>query len=389
MSEAPVILVLNSGSSSIKFNLYEGETEHVSGQISGLGAKPHISLNWHENSTDIDVDLEPEAGTSHETALAALLEILEQEKGRPVVDAVGHRVVHGGINFSEPTVIDDATFATLAELVPLAPLHQPHNLAGINAAKAEFPNAIQVACFDTAFHRHHPWVNDTFALPRSLYDEGVRRYGFHGLSYEYICSYLKEYHPEDYHGRLIVAHLGNGASMCAIDDGKSIGSTMGFTALDGLPMGTRCGQLDPGVVLYLLTTKGMSPEEISDLLYKESGLKGISGLTQDMRLLTESTDPAAAQAIDYFVFRIRRELGAMAAILQGLDTVVFTGGIGENSKLIRRRICEHQDWLGIHMDPNLNSLGATVISSASSKVRVMVVPTNEESMIRAHTADLL
>jgi len=248
---------------------------------------------------------------------------------------------------------------------------------------------LQTACFDTAFHRKHPWVNDTFALPRPLYDEGVRRYGFHGLSYEYICSHLKQTAPETYAGRVIVAHLGNGASMCAIRDGQSIGSTMGFTALDGLPMGTRCGQLDPGVVLYLLTTKGMSPDAVSDLLYKESGLKGLSGISQDMRTLTESSDPKAAEAIDYFVFRIRRELGAMAAVLKGLDTLVFTGGIGENAALIREKVCADQDWLGLSVDPVKNREGATDISAKASRINVLVIPTNEEEMIRRHTHALM
>ena len=335
---APVILVLNSGSSSIKFSLFSGSAEQLKGQISGLGAKPHLALTSLVSELQIDRDLTAEEGGNHGTALAALLPILEDELNGQGVDAVGHRVVHGGVAHAEPLRITDAVMTDLKALEPLAPLHQPHNLAGIEAARAAFPKALQTACFDTAFHRKHPWVNDTFALPRPLYDEGVRRYGFHGLSYEYICSYLKETHPEIYAGKVIVAHLGNGASMCAIRDGQSIGSTMGFTALDGLPMGTRCGQLDPGVVLYLLTTKGLSPEEVSDLLYKESGLKGLSGISQDMRTLTESTDPKAAEAIDYFVFRIRRELGAMAAVLSGLNTVVFTGGIGENAALIRRKV---------------------------------------------------
>lgn len=389
MANGPVILVLNSGSSSIKFNLYDGEAERVSGQISGLGAKPHVKLDAADGSITLDQPLNEKDGSNHKNALAALLAILDRAFEGVSVDAVGHRVVHGGIDYAKPMTIDEDALTALERLVPLAPLHQPHNLAGVQAARSAFPGAVQVACFDTAFHRHHPWVNDTFALPRSFYDEGVRRYGFHGLSYEYICAHLKQHHPDAFEGRVIVAHLGNGASMCAIDKGKSIGSTMGFTALDGLPMGTRCGQLDPGVVLYLLTAKGMTPDQVSDLLYKQSGLKGLSGISQDMRELTDSSDPAAAEAIDYFVFRIRRELGAMAAVLRGLDTIVFTGGIGENSSLIRERVCENQEWLGLDLDLEQNAGGAEVISRGSSKVRVMAIRTNEEEMIRRHTSELL
>jgi acetate kinase len=389
MANGPVILVLNSGSSSIKFNLYDGETERVSGQISGLGAKPHVKLAAADGSLTLDRALDNKDGANHENALTALLAILDRAFAGISVDAVGHRIVHGGIDYAKPMIIDENALAALERLVPLAPLHQPHNLAGVQAARSAFPGAAQVACFDTAFHRNHPWVNDTFALPRSFYDEGVRRYGFHGLSYEYICAHLKQHHPDAFGGRVIVAHLGNGASMCAINNGQSIGSTMGFTALDGLPMGTRCGQLDPGVVLYLLTAKGMSPDQISDLLYKQSGLKGLSGISQDMRELTDSADPAAAEAIDYFVFRIRRELGAMAAVLRGLDTIVFTGGIGENSSLIRERVCENQEWLGLDLDLEKNAAGAEVISGATSKIQVMAIRTNEEEMIRRHTSELL
>jgi acetate kinase len=385
----PVILVLNSGSSSIKFTLYWGEAVQLNGQISGLGAVPHISLASQVSDTRLDRALTADEGRSHTASLAALLPVLEQELVGRRVDAVGHRVVHGGVAHTEPVRLTEEVLADLKALKPLAPLHQPHNLAGIAAAQEAFPEAMQVVCFDTAFHRSHPWVNDTFALPRPFYDEGVRRYGFHGLSYEYICSYLKRTHPEIYGGRLVVAHLGNGASMCAIREGKSIGSTMGFTALDGLPMGTRCGQLDPGVVLYLLTTKGMSPDAVSDLLYKQSGLKGLSGISQDMRTLTQSADPKAAEAIDYFVFRIRRELGGMAAVLSGLDTIVFTGGIGENSALIREKVCEGQQWLGLEIDPARNQANAEFVSADTSHINILVVPTDEEAMIRRHTEELL
>lgn len=384
-----VILVLNSGSSSIKFTLYAGPEELLSGQISGLGATPHVTLASRVSTTRVDRPLTPDEGKTHGTALAALLPMLESELDGRTVDAVGHRVVHGGVTHAAPVRITAEVLAELRALEPLAPLHQPHNLAGIEAAATAFPGALQTACFDTAFHRSHPWVNDTFALPRPLYEEGVRRYGFHGLSYEFICSHLKQTQPEVHAGRVVVAHLGNGASMCAIRNGQSIGSTMGFTALDGLPMGTRCGQLDPGVVLYLLTTKGLSPDQVSDLLYKESGLKGLSGISQDMRTLTASDDPRAAEAIAYFVFRIRRELGAMAAVLGGLDTVVFTGGIGENAAQIREQVCTDMDWLGLSLDPARNRAQAQDVTADGSRVKVLVIPTNEEEMIRRHTAVLL
>ena len=386
---APVILVLNSGSSSIKFNLYSGTQTELSGQVSGLGASPHLSLKSHVAALTIDRDLAVDVGRSHRDALTALLPLLEAAmKGRPV-DAVGHRVVHGGTHYTKPVRIDAEALERLKALEPLAPLHQPHNIAGILAAQDAFPGAVQTACFDTAFHRKHPFVNDTFALPRSYYDEGVRRYGFHGLSYEYICDYLQKTDSEAYGGKVIVAHLGNGASMCAIRNGQSVGSTMGFTALDGLPMGTRCGQLDPGVVLYLLTTKGMSPDEVTDLLYTNSGLKGLSGISQDMRELTQSSEPRAKEAIDYFVFRIRRELGAMAAVLSGLDTFVFTGGIGENAVNIRSRVCANQDWLGMAINDDKNNENQIDISTDDSRIKVLVIPTNEEEMIRRHTEALM
>ncbi len=385
----PVILVLNSGSSSIKFTLYAADAVQLSGQISGLGARPHLSFNSRLSGRRTEQPLTDADGSSQSAALATLLPLLEQELAGRTVDAVGHRVVHGGVSHTAPVQITDDVLAELRALEPLAPLHQPHNLAGIVAARAAFPDALQTACFDTAFHRNHPWVNDTFALPRALYDEGVRRYGFHGLSYEYICSYLRLNAPEIYAGKVIVAHLGNGASMCAIRDGKSIGSTMGFTALDGLPMGTRCGQLDPGVVLYLLQTKNMTADDVADLLYKESGLKGMSGISQDMRTLTQSNDPRAGEAIDYFVFRIRRELGAMSAVLGGLDTLVFTGGIGENSALIRERVCSDQDWLGLSLDPEKNEAGLENISADGSRIQTLVIATNEDETIRRHTEALM
>jgi acetate kinase len=305
------------------------------------------------------------------------------------VVAAGHRVVHGGLRFAAPTMVTDEVLDYLRSLIPLAPLHQPFSIAGILAARAAWPHVQQVACFDTSFHRAHPYVDDTFAIPRALYDEGVRRYGFHGLSYEYVSGKLAEIAPHHAAGRVVVAHLGNGASMCAIRDGHSIASSMGFTALDGLPMGTRCGQLDPGVVLYLMQEKKMTAEAIADMLYKESGLKGLSGLSSDMRELEAAGTAEASQAIEYFVFRIRRELGGYAAVLKGLDAIVFCGGIGENDWHVRERVLEGMEWIGVELDRLANRAGQQIISSDRSRVRVFVIPTNEEAMIARHTVALL
>ena len=293
--------------------------------------------------------------------------------------------MHGGIGYNTPMIVTDEVLRNLEALVPLAPLHQPHNIAGILAAREAWPHVQQVACFDTAFHRDHPFVNDVFALPRSYYDEGVRRYGFHGLSYEYVTAKLREISPLHAAGRVVVAHLGNGASMCAIRDGHSIASSMGFTALDGLPMGTRCGQLDPGVVLYLMQEKKMTADAIADLLYRDSGLKGLSGVSHDMRELEASDKPEAREAIDYFVFRIRRELGGLAAVLEGLDAMVFCGGIGEHAWRVRERVLEGMEWIGIELDYTANRASAGIISSQRSRVRVFVIPTDEEAMIARHT----
>jgi acetate kinase len=384
------ILTLNAGSSSIKFALFDAGSsqpqERLRGEVEGIGSSPHMKAE-RGGKTFADQQLDAGKVTDHESALSAVLEILRNEIADKAVAAVGHRVVHGGIAFGEPIVLDDSTLSELQQLCPLAPLHQPHNLSGIRAAQRTFPQALQVACFDTAFHRAHPFVNDTYALPHEFYDQGIRRYGFHGLSYEYIVGRLKQIAPE--YERVVVMHLGNGASMCAIRDGRSVASTMGFTALDGLPMGTRCGQLDPGVVLYLLKEKHMTADQIEDLLYQRSGLKGLSGLSQDMREIEASATPQALQAIDYFVFRIRRELGAMAAVLSGLDAVVFCGGIGENAWRIRERVCRGFEWLGLELDDRRNQAGETVISSDRSRPRLFVIKTNEEMTIARHTERLL
>lgn len=385
------ILTLNAGSSSIKFALFEVGAELnecVRGQVEGFGVAPHLQAA-KPGEPHIDQKLDAARSHDHTSALAGVLEFMEQSIGKIAVTAVGHRVVHGGVDYGEPVVLDEHKLAYLEELNPLAPLHQPHNLSGVRAAHRAFPGALQVACFDTAFHRSQPWVNDVYALPREFYDQGIRRYGFHGLSYEYITERLNEIAPLHRAGRVVVSHLGNGASMCAIRGGQSVGSSMGFTALDGLPMGTRCGQLDPGIVLYLIEEKGMSVRQIEDLLYRRSGLKGLSGLSHDMRELEAVGTAEAKQAIDYFVSRARCELGSMAAILSGLDALVFCGGIGENAWRVRGRICAGLDWLGIELDDFRNQAGEMIISSDRSRVRIFVIKTNEEMMIAKHTARLL
>jgi len=305
------------------------------------------------------------------------------------VVGVGHRVVHGGTDFNAPALIDDALMSTVEKLAPLAPLHLPHNLAYIKAVKSMDPDMPQVACFDTAFHRGHPEVAERFALPEELYEAGVHRYGFHGLSYEYIARELQQVAPEIAEGRVVVAHLGSGASMCAIKGGRSIESTMGFSALDGLPMGTRCGALDPAVPLYLMAEKGYDVPALERLFYHDSGLLGLSGISNDMRDLEASEDPRAKLAVDYFVYRINRELGALAAALGGLDAVVFTAGIGERSPETRARVCADAAWLGLQLDEAANQAGGPRISTAESAVSAWVIPTDEEKMIALHTQRLL
>jgi acetate kinase len=385
MSDA--LLTLNAGSSSLKFSLFAltgGEPERrYSGAFDRGGAPGDVAITGVDGEhTVLALDQPGELAS----AFAAVLAWCERQSDFGEVVAVGHRVVHGGMNHTAPIVLTEDVITDLARLSPLAPLHQPHNLAGVEQAKAAFPDALQVGCFDTAFHRTHPFVNDTFALPHRFYAEGVRRYGFHGLSYDYVSSTLD---PALKAGRVIIAHLGNGASMCALKAGQSVGSTMGFSALDGLPMGTRCGQIDPGVLLYLMQEHGMDADAIATLLYKESGLKGMSGLTNDMRVLLASDDPHAKEALDYFVFRIQREIGGMTAVLGGLDALVFTGGIGENAAPVRQRVCSGFQWLGMTLDEDANTANAHEISKGGSSVRVLVVPTDEEGMIARYTADLL
>ena len=378
MTEA--VLTLNAGSSSLKVALFpaSGDQPMVTGLVDSIGPNAALKL---KNERGEAIAPAPGDMSTHAGAMQTVVATLRRAYPDLDLVAIGHRVVHGGDRHTAPALIDAAELLALEALSPFAPLHQPHNLAGIRAAMESFPGVPQVACFDTAFHRNHPWVNDTFALPRSFYDEGVRRYGFHGLSYDYVSGELARTAPQLAEGRVVIAHLGNGASMCALQDGRSMASTMGFSALDGLPMGTRSGQLDPGVLLYLMDQRGMSAAEISDLLYKKSGLLGLSGLSNDMRKLEAAGTPDAAQAIDYFVFRAQREVGAMAAALGGIDALVFCGGIGENSRLIRARICERLDWMGIEIDHQRNAANDRVISSEMARTTVMIIPTNEELVI--------
>jgi acetate kinase len=387
------ILVVNAGSSSVKFQIFELATggvlrRLVKGQMDGIGTRPRLRAETSEGSSLVDKTYSPQEIPDLPAAIGATADWLREDQRFQLL-AVGHRVVHGGPLYDRPVIVDQEVLNRLEQYHSLAPLHQPNNLAPIRSLLARRPELIQVACFDTAFHRTKPAVADRYAIPERFYQEGVRRYGFHGLSYEYIAGRLGEVAPEIADRRVIVAHLGSGASMCALSGGKSIESTMGFTALDGIPMGTRPGQIDPGVLLYLLTEKGMSPEDLEELLYRESGLKGLSGISNDMRELEASADPAATLAIDYFIYRIGLYAGMLAAALGGLDGFVFTAGIGENSATIRARVAEKLSWLGISFDAVANEADKSRISRAQSAVAVYVVPTDEELMIARHTVSLL
>lgn len=385
------IITLNAGSSSLKFSVYlEGDelAELIVGQVENLGPAATLEFQHPDDAEKVQKNI----GTAdHKIALTEILKVLEplldiyDGEGHKVI-GVGHRVVHGGIEFDAPAVITDDVVDRLTALIPLAPLHQPHNLAAIHASISAFPDALQVACFDTAFHRSQPWVNDVFAIPKKYYDEGVRRYGFHGLSYDYITSVLQQQWPELNESKVIIAHLGNGASMCALKNGESMGSTMGFSPLDGLPMGTRCGQLDPGVLLYLMD-KGLGRSEISTLLYRESGLKGLSGIGSDMRELLASESEDAKRAIDYYVYRIRREIGAMTTTMGGLDALVFCGGIGENAAPIRAMVLDDLEYLGLELNPEANEQNQTNIGFG--KTLALVIPTDEERVIAEGVANAL
>lgn len=380
---ADTILVLNAGSSSVKFSSFDvsGTQPRVvlRGEVERIGQAPRLRLRNAADGT-IETFALP-ADTDHARAVEGLMDRCPVGTLR----AVGHRVVHGGTRFSAPVRLDDAVVEALETLVPLAPLHQPHNLAPVRALRARVPSLPQVACFDTAFHRTQSEVEQAYAVPRWLVDRGVRRYGFHGLSYESIASRLPAVDAGAAAGRTVVLHLGNGASACALQGGRSVATTMGFTALEGLPMGTRCGSLDPGVVLHLMDELGLDVRAIEHLLYHESGLLGLSGFASDMRALEASGCAEAGFAIDVFCHRIVREIGAAAAVLGGLDAVVFTAGIGENSALVRRRVCESLGWLGLVFDEHANAAGGPCISAPGSRVRAWVMPTDEEAVIVRHT----
>ena len=388
------ILVVNAGSSSLKFSLFRVDADDdlhlaVRGQIDGIGSRPRLTAKDGTGSKLVERDFAVTEAREVKDAIAlagAWLRI--KFEGEPLL-AVGHRVVHGGAKYSRPVLIDAAVYDTLEHLIPLAPLHQPHNLAAIRAVRETQPQLPQVACFDTAFHRTHQQLADLYALPWEYYEAGVRRYGFHGLSYEYIAAALPQVAPGIANGRVIVAHLGSGASLCALRDGKSQDSTMGFSPLDGIPMGTRPGGIDPGVLLYLIRERAMSHTALEELLYKESGLLGLSGVSNDMRMLLESRDQRARLAVDYFVHYVAKEIGALAAVLGGLDGLVFTAGIGENSAEIRARIVNASTWIGITLDADANRRGGPCISAAGSAVSAWVVPTNEELMIARHTFALV
>ena len=387
------ILVVNAGSSSVKFQIFsiEGEGKpkcQIKGQVDGIGSRPHLRASGAAGESLVDRTYPIEIVPTVPAAMGVAGEWLRGElRIHPV--AVGHRVVHGGPDYDKPVLVDHRVVANLERFVSLAPLHQPHNLAPIRSILAGFPALPQVACFDTAFHRTHGALADYYAIPHQLHAEGVRRYGFHGLSYEYVANALPQIAPDIARGRVIVAHLGSGASMCALRGALSVESTMGFTALDGLPMGTRPGQLDPGVVLYLIAEKGMSASNVQNFLYRDCGLKGLSGLSNDMRELQASADPKAKLAVDYFVYRTGLNAGMLAAALKGLDAFVFTAGIGENSATIRARVAEQLEWLGVRLDPAENSRHARRISRFDSRIPVYVVPTDEELMIARHTLSLL
>ena len=387
-------LVLNAGSSSLKFCVFQrpnGERWRLEarGQIEGIGTSPRLSVKDANLRKVADEQLDTTTVQNGRDAIGALAVWLRSHYAGARVLGVGPRVVHGGARFTKPVVVTPEILVELRELIPLAPLHQPYNLAAIEAVAERLPGVPQVACFDTSFHRDHAPVADLIPLPREVCQGGLQRYGFHGLSYEYIAATLPEVAPEIAKGRVVIAHLGSGASLCALRDGQSVDTTMGFTAVEGLCMGTRPGSIDPGAVLYLFQNLGLSVKEVETILYKKSGLIGISGISNDMRDLLGREEPEAQLAVDYFIYRIAKEIGALAAALGGVDALVFTAGIGENSPEIRRRVCEASAWLGIEIDAGANEQQATQISTPQSKLSVWVVHTNEELMIALHTGELL
>jgi acetate kinase len=385
------LIVVNAGSSSMKFALHSLERPsdaRFRGLIEGIGTAPHLRLRDAAGATKLERHW-PKEGFDHATATRAMLALGPEVMAGSNARAVGHRVVHGGMEFAGPVLVRPDVMASLEALCPLAPLHQPHNLAPIRAMAELAPELPQVACFDTAFHRAQPDVAQSFALPRALTESGIRRYGFHGLSYEFIASQLPALDPALAEQRVVVAHLGNGASLCAMERGRSVASTMGFTAVDGLMMGTRSGAIDPGVLIHLMDTRGLDARALERLLYRESGLLGVSGVSSDMRTLRGSDDPRAAQATALFVYRIVREVGSMAAALGGIDALIFTGGIGENDTATRAEVLAGCAWLGLALDEGRNGAGYGRISGDQSAVSAWVVPTDEEAMIARHTAALL
>ncbi len=392
------ILVVNAGSSSIKFAMFEvvdpsGVPSLLYRGLVDRVDTSHAHFHASDGSGRVLADSRFEAksakGLDHTAMLEAVLDWLDSVAGEIDLVAAGHRVVHGGDEFSRPILIDPSVIARLEGLIPLAPLHQPHNIEAIRALARSRPGLRQVACFDTAFHAGQPELARRLALPRELHDAGIKRYGFHGLSYEYVASVLPEHLGDKAGGRVVVAHLGNGASMCAIRQGRSVATTMGFTALDGLVMGTRCGLIDPGVILHLLEERHMTPAEITDLLYRRSGLLGVSGISSDMRILLESPAPQAREAVELFVYRISRELGSLAAALGGLDALLFTGGIGARSAVIRSLTCRAASWLGVELDESANLAHGPRISTPRSLASAWVVPTNEELMIARHVLNVI
>ena len=391
MGQAP-ILVINAGSSSIKFAVFQTAADRslsqdLHGQVEGIGTSARLTVGDAKGGKLAE---QPVTGASHEDAIKAIQRWFASHVGSESgFDGVGHRVVHGGLKYSQPALVDARLLADLEQLVPLAPLHEPHQIAAIRAVSAAAPKVRQVVCFDTAFHHDQPSLAREFALPRELTARGIRRYGFHGLSYEYIVSVLPQVAPACARGKLVVAHLGNGASMCAIDQGRAVCSTMGLTPVDGLPMGTRTGALDPGVLLFLMQHERMDAHQIEQLIYERSGLLGVSGLSSDMRTLLASDSPAAKEAVDLFVYRIGRELGSLVAALGALDALAFTGGIGEHAWQVRARVCQDARWIGLTLDEAANLKGGPLISRSGSAPSAWVVPTDENLMVARHTRRLL
>jgi acetate kinase len=390
---ADAIAVLNAGSSSIKFSLFAlrgAELELTQrGQIEGIYTAPHFVAKDQSGKLEAEKFWGEGVKLGHAGALDHLVAFLRERLAGDRLIGVGHRVVHGGLEYTQPVRLDSRVLEALEKFVPLAPLHQPHNLAPIRLLLDRAPELPQVACFDTSFHRTNPELAQMFALPLELHEQGVRRYGFHGLSYEYVASVLPKFDARAASGRTVVFHLGNGSSMCAIRAGRSVASTMGFTAVEGLPMGTRCGSIDPGVLLYLMDQRGMDARALEKLIYNQSGLLGVSGISSDMRTLLTSDAPRAKLAVALYLYRVGRELGSLAAALGGLDAIVFTAGIGENAAVLRERVCRDAAWLGVELDAPANAAGGPRIATTASRVSAWVVPTNEEVMIARHTRTLL